>query len=209
MQRAGVACTDCHTAHAAKDPVLVKATQPQICFTCHAGQPRRQLTSTRTTRSAKARWCAATATTRMAVPGDTKDAEGIHRQRDLLQLPRRQARADAVGASAGARQLPELPHAARLEPAAPDEGADELPLLFLPQRVKPIAAAVRSAAGMALCAVPAAARPGFNAGSVFFNSALANQRQLRQLPLAGPRVEQPGRRLLLPLMRRHEQGGSI
>lgn len=35
MQRAGVACVDCHTAHAAKDPVLVKATQPEICFTCH------------------------------------------------------------------------------------------------------------------------------------------------------------------------------
>jgi DmsE family decaheme c-type cytochrome len=30
------ACTDCHTAHAAKDPVLVKLTQPDVCFTCHA-----------------------------------------------------------------------------------------------------------------------------------------------------------------------------
>jgi DmsE family decaheme c-type cytochrome len=38
MQRNGVACTDCHTAHTAKDPILVKATQPQICFTCHAQQ---------------------------------------------------------------------------------------------------------------------------------------------------------------------------
>ncbi len=38
MQRAGVACTDCHTAHSAKDPVLVKATQAQVCFTCHAQQ---------------------------------------------------------------------------------------------------------------------------------------------------------------------------
>jgi DmsE family decaheme c-type cytochrome len=36
MQRAGLACTDCHTAHSAKDPVLVRETQPQICFTCHA-----------------------------------------------------------------------------------------------------------------------------------------------------------------------------
>ncbi len=42
-------------------------------------------------------------------------AEGIHRQRDLLQLPRRQARAVAVGTSAGARQLRELPQSARLE----------------------------------------------------------------------------------------------
>jgi DmsE family decaheme c-type cytochrome len=32
------ACTDCHTIHAAKDPVLVKLTQPDKCFTCHARQ---------------------------------------------------------------------------------------------------------------------------------------------------------------------------
>ena len=37
-QRNDIACTDCHTVHAAKDPVLVKATQPQKCFTCHAEQ---------------------------------------------------------------------------------------------------------------------------------------------------------------------------
>jgi DmsE family decaheme c-type cytochrome len=34
--REGVACTDCHTAHAAKDPVLARVTEPNICFTCHA-----------------------------------------------------------------------------------------------------------------------------------------------------------------------------
>ncbi|MDR3437114.1 DmsE family decaheme c-type cytochrome [Telmatospirillum sp.] len=33
-----VACTTCHTVHAAKDPVLVKATQPDTCFSCHARQ---------------------------------------------------------------------------------------------------------------------------------------------------------------------------
>ena len=32
----GKACTDCHKAHAAKDPVLVKLTQSEVCFTCHA-----------------------------------------------------------------------------------------------------------------------------------------------------------------------------
>jgi DmsE family decaheme c-type cytochrome len=29
------ACTDCHTAHSAKDPVMSKLTQPEVCFTCH------------------------------------------------------------------------------------------------------------------------------------------------------------------------------
>jgi DmsE family decaheme c-type cytochrome len=32
------ACNDCHTIHIAKDPVLVKATQPETCFTCHPRQ---------------------------------------------------------------------------------------------------------------------------------------------------------------------------
>lgn len=35
MQRAGVACTDCHVAHSAKDPMMVKTEQAAICFTCH------------------------------------------------------------------------------------------------------------------------------------------------------------------------------
>lgn len=33
-----VACTSCHTVHAQKDPILVKATQPDKCFTCHSQQ---------------------------------------------------------------------------------------------------------------------------------------------------------------------------
>jgi len=38
-----VACNDCHTAHAAKDPVLVKATQFEKCFGCHAQQQAESL----------------------------------------------------------------------------------------------------------------------------------------------------------------------
>ena len=33
-----VACTDCHTLHTNKDPVLSKDTQPPVCFGCHAEQ---------------------------------------------------------------------------------------------------------------------------------------------------------------------------
>lgn len=33
-----VACTNCHQIHIEKDPVLVKFTQPEKCFTCHAEQ---------------------------------------------------------------------------------------------------------------------------------------------------------------------------
>ncbi len=34
-QTAQVACATCHTVHALRDPVLVRQTQPQICFKCH------------------------------------------------------------------------------------------------------------------------------------------------------------------------------
>lgn len=37
-QDSNLACVSCHTIHVAKDPILVKATQPQKCFTCHAEQ---------------------------------------------------------------------------------------------------------------------------------------------------------------------------
>ncbi len=33
-----LACVSCHTIHATKDPILVRATQPEKCFTCHAAQ---------------------------------------------------------------------------------------------------------------------------------------------------------------------------
>lgn len=33
-----VACADCHTSHAASDPVLGTATQPEVCFDCHQEQ---------------------------------------------------------------------------------------------------------------------------------------------------------------------------
>ena len=38
MQNDGVACVNCHTVHVAKDPVLVKKTQPNVCFACHQQQ---------------------------------------------------------------------------------------------------------------------------------------------------------------------------
>jgi len=37
-QRAGLACADCHTIHAARDPVTDKGTQPEVCFRCHQRQ---------------------------------------------------------------------------------------------------------------------------------------------------------------------------
>jgi DmsE family decaheme c-type cytochrome len=33
-----VACTDCHTNHVARDPVLTRKTEAEVCFSCHAEQ---------------------------------------------------------------------------------------------------------------------------------------------------------------------------
>jgi DmsE family decaheme c-type cytochrome len=33
-----IPCAGCHTVHAAMDPVMTKATQPDVCFTCHKTQ---------------------------------------------------------------------------------------------------------------------------------------------------------------------------
>jgi DmsE family decaheme c-type cytochrome len=38
-ERGNVACSDCHKMHQDRDPVLAKASEPDVCFTCH--QPRR------------------------------------------------------------------------------------------------------------------------------------------------------------------------
>jgi len=37
-EAASVACANCHTIHAAKDPVLANSTQPDVCFKCHKKQ---------------------------------------------------------------------------------------------------------------------------------------------------------------------------
>jgi len=33
-----LACASCHTVHALKDPVLVRQTQDEVCYTCHVEQ---------------------------------------------------------------------------------------------------------------------------------------------------------------------------
>jgi DmsE family decaheme c-type cytochrome len=42
-QNNDIACTSCHTVHATKDPVLVRATQFEKCFSCHAQQQAESL----------------------------------------------------------------------------------------------------------------------------------------------------------------------
>ena len=34
-ERSGLACGDCHRIHQDRDPVLVKSSEPDVCFSCH------------------------------------------------------------------------------------------------------------------------------------------------------------------------------
>ena len=47
--KANVGCTSCHSVHASKSETLLKASQPTLCFQCHADQ-RRSSTCPSTTR---------------------------------------------------------------------------------------------------------------------------------------------------------------
>jgi len=38
-----IACADCHTSHAARDPVLMTSTQADVCFECHRQQRTQSL----------------------------------------------------------------------------------------------------------------------------------------------------------------------
>ena len=37
-ESAELSCADCHSVHVSHDPVLTKATQPEVCFDCHRSQ---------------------------------------------------------------------------------------------------------------------------------------------------------------------------
>ncbi len=130
-QASGVACNDCHTIHAPADPVLVKGTQQEKCFACH----KEQRADTPQDLHAPDR-CRQDGLCRLPQParrGRAETAEEEHRQRDLLAVPRREARPVPVGAPAGGRGLHELPHAARLEHHAAAQVAAAVPVSGMPR----------------------------------------------------------------------------
>ena len=121
----GIACTDCHTAHAAKDPVLVKATQPEICFTCHAQQRAESLEySHHPIREGKV------VCTDCHNPHGSPAADHLLKEFTVNETCYN-CHADKRGPMLWEHQpvrdnCTELPHAARLEPAAPDAGAGRI-----------------------------------------------------------------------------------
>ena len=163
----GLACTDCHTAHSAKDPILVRSTQPQKCFTCHARQRAESYEySHHPIREGKV--VCSDCHNPHGSPGDTKLLKEFTVNQTCYTC-----HADKRGPMLWEHQpvrenCTELPHPAWLQPAAPAERTAELPLLLLPQRT-----GQQQRRRVRRCALdPVRAR----AAAAFFNSALANQR---------------------------------
>ena len=175
-ERAGLACTDCHRLHVERDAVITKADQPEVCLTCHRTQRADfQKNSTHPVRFG------------LMACSDCHNPHGSTtvamlnkptREPDLLQLPRRKARPDALGARAGGRGL----HALPLRPRLGAHGAAEQ---------EPAAALPAMPHGRG----PSGRGPhrGGAARQWWRRLDLPDRGQLHQLPLAGPRFE-PSRR---------------
>ena len=121
----GLACTNCHTVMRNVTPKfkLVKtATEMETCFQCHKLQRAQMQRSSHMPLREGKMTCSNCHNPHGSVNGTEAMINAAFDQRQLLQVPRREARTDAVRARAGARELPQLPRGARLEPRVPAEG---------------------------------------------------------------------------------------
>ena len=137
-QTRGVACTDCHNIHAPDQKVLSKATQAEVCFTCHKAQ-RAQTRRISTHPLAVDRPGQPRQDGLLGLPQPARldRADAAHQelgQRNLLHLPPGEARAVPLGTRSRRRQLHQLPHAARLGQRAAAQDARAVALPGVPQR---------------------------------------------------------------------------
>ena len=132
-----VGCTSCHDVHAPKGDKLLKAAdETALCATCHRTIVNKQLKFNHMPVREGKMTCASChnvhgAHERQAAAGRR------HHQRVVRQLPRREARADALGARAGDRELRDLPRPARVEQRPDARGQAAVPLPALPRHLPP------------------------------------------------------------------------
>ena len=129
-ERSQLTCASCHTVHAARDQVLVTQTQAGCLLHLPQGKASPDL-----------RLLDPPAAHRLddllVLPSAARLGLGVqpdqeHGQRDLLHVPRGQARPVPLGASAGTRELCRLPQPARREQPVAAEGARAVPLPAVP-----------------------------------------------------------------------------
>ena len=134
----GVACTSCHNIHAPEQKVLNKATQAEVCFTCHKDQ-----------RAQTHRISAHPLATKGLATGVKMSCSDCHNPHgstgpnllvkntvnETCYTCHAEKRGPVpLGARARRRQLHDLPHAARLGQHAAAQGADAVAVPGLPQR---------------------------------------------------------------------------
>ena len=129
-----LACTTCHSVHAPKSIAhqLVKPTETQVCVDVSSAAGGQDRTRRRAHAGARRQDVVlARATTRTARSATSRPQGRQLRQRVVHELSRRDARTDALGARAGARELRDLPRSARIveRPDARGPHADALPAL--------------------------------------------------------------------------------
>jgi predicted CXXCH cytochrome family protein len=176
-QRNDLACNSCHTIHIAKDPILVKFTQPQKCFTCHAEQ-----------RADSFKYTHHPIREGLVVCADCHNPHGSPGPKLLKEFTvnetcytcHMEKRGPVLWEHQPVRENCLNCHAARLHPAGLAGPACAVPLPGLPRRKRPSGAADGRS-----------------------EPARADRRQptddgqrLCELPLADPRLEQPQRRFL-------------
>ena len=108
-----VACADCHTSHAARDPVLHTSTQADVCYDCHQMQRSESMKAFAHPlfRRQDGLRIVPCATRRYGCIGfRSTDAE-----RYLLPVPCRKTRTLRLGTRASQRRLRSVPRTARLE----------------------------------------------------------------------------------------------
>ena len=175
-ERSGVACADCHRIHQDRDPVLVKSSEPDVCFSCHR-QKRADFQKP------------STHPVRFGLMG-CSDCHSPHGSTTTAMLNKPtlnqtcfSCHADkrgpaALGACAGRRGLLALPHGARVGAQRP----------------------AHQDAAAAVPAMPCARRPSLGradepvaAGRQRRRVDLSCRGRLHQLPLAGAWQQSPGR----------------
>ena len=185
-ERSQLSCASCHTVHAARDQVLVKETQAGVCFTCHK-EKRAQIFGF-STHPLRTGWM--TCSSCHQPHGSVSEFNLIqqHGQRDLLHVPRGQARPVPLGASAGTGELRRMPQPARRQQPVATEGARAVPLPAVPFGLRTSEHPLQRQQHSAL--------PGIDGGCAHRAGCPDARSGVRELPLQGPR-EQPSVRPFL------------
>jgi predicted CXXCH cytochrome family protein len=132
-----LACSDCHNAMArfSATGLLRSASINETCQSCH-GKQRAEFRKRSHMPVPEGKMSCIDCHSPHGSPTKAAARRG-QRERRLLRVPRREARAAPLGTRAGARELPQLPQRARLEPRQAAGRRAPVPLPAVPRFAQP------------------------------------------------------------------------